>query len=104
MAIDSLGCSSEMSVKVNSTLCGFSVKARPNPNDGRFVLEINSGMEQEIDIAIWNTHGQRISGFNTVLIAGKNEFLYNMQDSAPSVCILEILISQDLIIEKFVIK
>ena len=104
MAIDSLGCSSEMSVKVNSTLCGFSVKARPNPNNGRFVLEINSGMEQEIDIAIWNTHGQRISGFNTVLIAGKNEFLYNMLDSAPGMYILEILIGQDLVIEKFVIK
>ncbi len=103
-AIDSLGCSSEMSVKVNSTLCGFSMKLRPNPSDGKFALQINSGTEQEIDIAIWNTQGQRISGFNTVLIAGKNEFLYKMLDSAPGMYILEILIGQDLVIEKFVIK
>ena len=102
--IDSLGCASEVMVRVNSSLCGFSVKAMPNPNDGNFALIINTGTEQEVDIAVWNTHGQKISGFNTVLIAGKNEFLYNLLDSAPGMYILEILVGQDLIIEKFVIK
>lgn len=81
-----------------------SVNIYPNPNDGRFTLDVEAYFNEESNINIYNAVGQKIWNENMILGLGKNTKSLNLAHLSSGIYILELQLKAGVISKKLVIK
>jgi PKD repeat protein len=76
----------------------------PNPNEGSFILEMNSFTPQNINIDITNAMGMKVYSEKNITFSGKLEEPINLNNVPAGVYFLTVRNSGKNIVQKFVVK
>ncbi len=76
----------------------------PNPNTGKFILEVNTNQNQETDIEILNSLSQTVSQQHKQLTSGKNTLYLNIGDQPKGIYFIKIKIENTSINKKIIIQ
>lgn len=82
----------------------LSIGIRPNPNNGVFTYDLNTGSAADITLEVLNLHGQRI--FTQVIkqLKGQHSGVINIGDNPQGIYYLRIHNGQDVRVEKVLVQ
>ncbi len=82
----------------------LSTSIYPNPSHGRFTLEMNSFVPQNVDIVVTNSLGMKIYSENNVTFSGRLLKPVNLNNIPSGVYFMSIKNSGKTIVEKFLVN
>ena len=86
---------------VSTTVSGFDVSVFPNPNDGKFILNINSIGERDAELNITNILGQKVLSTSVQLMKGENNFNYTLENLSSGIYFITLKTEKEIISKKF---
>jgi hypothetical protein len=81
----------------------FDLQILPNPNDGRFSLQLNSSISSTATLGIYNLAGQQIMAQAIELTEGPSSLNLSLTDLPEGVYLVQILTPQGVVNRKIII-
>lgn len=88
----------------NPNLDILSGQVYPNPNNGAFMLDLTSNIDELIDLKILNNLGQQIYLGTKQLSSGKNSLDIQLTNLQPGIYCLYVTDNRNTIVRKFVVE
>lgn len=76
----------------------------PNPNEGKFTLEMNSFVPQNANIEVTNSMGVKVFSENGITFSGKTTLPINLNNTPAGVYFLTVHNSGKTVVQKFLVK
>ena len=82
----------------------FNVNIFPNPTEASFILDINSSINKEIVINIYDEIGKSVKSFKRKVFTGNNKLELNIDDLKPAIYFASIKLGNELIHKQIIKK
>jgi len=102
-AVDSIYVDEAVEVENITETSGTQILVYPNPNKGKFTLEINTDNETDIQVELYNLNGQLLYN-KTDRIYGLSSETIDISDFAKGVYIIKVVANDEIKIEKLIVK
>ena len=89
-------------VNVNELLQDDQIKVFPNPNDGNFNILFEKSVWENLDLKIYNVHGQLI--LEKELVGGEFQYAVSIPNVAEGIYFLQLKTEGEFLVKKMVLK